>query len=107
MFIDNFDIKHVYGNNLLEEYNLDEIKIIDIRETFELNICKIPGALHIPMYTLLRGHSQMLKKDETYYILCHTGQRSYFACDELTKNGYNVVNIIGGIASIEKYNVPY
>jgi rhodanese-related sulfurtransferase len=107
MFTDNFNIQHVYGQNLLEQHDIKKINLIDIREPFELSICKIPGSLHIPMRSLLLGHKKLLDKDKTYYIICHTGQRSYYTCDELIKNGYNVINVIGGIASIDEYNVPY
>ena len=107
MFVDNFNITHVYGKTLLQEMSIDDITIIDIREPFEFRICKVPGSLHIPMNTLLIEHKKLLKKDMTYYIICHTGQRSYYTCDILTNEGYNVVNIVGGIASIDKYNVPY
>lgn len=107
MFKDAYDNLHIYGNNILEEYNIEELKIIDIREPFEVEICKLPHSLFIPMNTLLRDVNKFLDKEETYYLLCHTGQRSYYVTDLLRQNGFKVVNIIGGIASIEKYNVPY
>ena len=107
MFIDAYQNKHIYGNNILEEYNINELNIIDIREPFEIEICKLPHALFIPMNTLLQVPESFLKKDELYFIICHTGQRSYYVVDTLRQIGYNVVNIIGGISSIEKYNVPY
>lgn len=107
MFKDTFDIKHIYGANLTQEFDLKEISIIDIREPFEVAICKLPHALFIPMNTLIKAPDSFIKKDETYFIICHTGQRSYYVTDFLTKLGYNVVNIIGGISSVEEYNVPY
>ena len=107
MFKDFFNITHIYGENLLHEKDLKEINLIDIREPFELKICSVPGTLNIPMKTLLLEQNRLLDKDKIYYIMCHTGQRSYYVCDELTKNGFNVINVIGGIASIDEYNVPY
>jgi len=107
MFQDNFGITHIYGQNLLELKDIQNINIIDIREPFEWKICKLPGTLNIPMRTLLLEQNRLLDKQKTYYILCHTGQRSYYVSDELTKRGFKVINIIGGIASIDQYNVPY
>lgn len=107
MFKDAYNNSHVYGNNILEEFDLEQINIIDIREAFEINICKLPHSLFIPMNTLLKSPETLLDKKQTYYILCHTGQRSYYVTDHLTKMGYQIINIIGGIASIEKYNIPY
>lgn len=107
MFQDNFNILHIYGENLLREYQLNQINLIDIREPFELKICHIPGSINIPMRTLLLEQNRLLDKEKTYYILCHTGQRSYYVTNELSRNGYQVINVIGGIASIDEYNVPY
>jgi len=106
MFKDNHNIQHIYAADLQE--NPEEIKrIIDIREAFELQICKVPDTLHIPMYTLIKNHERFLSKDEYYYLLCHTGQRSYLTTEILQELGYNIINVVGGIAQMDKYNVRY
>lgn len=107
MFKDSYNLKHIYGSNILDEFNLIDLNIIDIREPFEIEICKLPESLFIPMNSLIKDPGSYISKSETYYILCHTGQRSYYVTDYLSEKGFNVVNIIGGISSIEKYNVPY
>ena len=40
-----------------------------------------------------------LKKDKEYYILCQSGGRSSRVCSELSKEGFNVTNIAGGVGS--------
>lgn len=107
MFKDNDNIYHIYGEELLQNNKLDYDKIIDIREDYEIKICKIPNTLHIPMNTLITNIERFLDKEETYYILCHHGHRSYYVTQILQDKGYNCVNIIGGIASIDQFNVPY
>ena len=107
MFKDNEGILHIHGKDLTILMNDKDIKLIDIREQYEINICSVPGSLKIPMYTLLRGFEQLLNKDDEYYILCHTGQRSYYVTDILTQKGYKVINVVGGIVSIDEHNVPY
>lgn len=107
MFKDYDGIQHVYGNEIVNLMKENHINLIDIREQFEINICSVPGSLKIPTYTLLRGYESLLDKDKEYYILCHTGQRSYFVTDTLSKEGYNVINVMGGIASIDEFNIPY
>jgi rhodanese-related sulfurtransferase len=107
MFKDAYNNNHVYGQNLLENFDINNINIIDVREPYEIEICNIPGSLFIPLNTLLKDPNIFINKKETYFIICHTGQRSYYVTDHLTKMGYNVVNIIGGITAVEKYNVPY
>jgi rhodanese-related sulfurtransferase len=107
MFQDNFGVNHIYGKDLLKHQEQNNSIIIDIRQAFELKICKLPNTLDIPMMILLRNPDSFLSKDKQYFILCHTGQRSYHTCQELQEQGYKVINIIGGIASIDEYNVPY
>jgi rhodanese-related sulfurtransferase len=106
MFTDSYNLKHIYAESLLQFP--DKIaKTIDIREAFELDICKVPKTMHIPMRLLLSSFDKLLNKEETYYLLCHTGQRSYVATEYLTERGYNIINIVGGIAAMDQYNVPY
>ena len=71
--------------------------IIDIREPYELVELPFKGAFNIPLNTLLTHYQTFLKKEETYYILCHHGQRSYYVTNYLSEKGYNVINVIGGV----------
>ena len=73
----------------------------------KLKFATYQGSYFIPLNTLLKDPNIFINKKETYFIICHTGQRSYYVTDYLTKMGYNVVNIVGGITAVEKYNVPY
>ncbi|HBA02856.1 MAG TPA: rhodanese-like domain-containing protein, partial [Clostridium sp.] len=40
-----------------------------------------------------------LKKENEYYLMCQTGSRSSLACRRLTKEGFNVINVRGGIGA--------
>lgn len=75
------------------------INLIDIRETYEYNSGSIKGAKNIPMMNLLSTPEKYLKKDREYYIMCQSGGRSSRACDALSKGGYDVVNVSGGVGS--------
>ncbi len=80
---------------------LSEIKganIIDIRETPELAGGVIAGSKHIPMMGLIMNKDSFLDKNETYYIYCAAGGRSYQTCSVLADAGYKVVNLDGGFA---------
>lgn len=107
MFTDNFNNKHITNEELMTLRQKKEIQILDVRELFEYNICHIPGSTLFPLNTLIHNYKTALDKNTTYYILCHTGQRSYYITDFLTKNGYSAINILGGIADNQEYNVPY
>lgn len=73
-------------------------KIIDIRDNYQFNLGSIPTSINIPMNFLLTNPDSYLTKNDTYYIYCEYGSRSKTVCNELSKKGYNVVNILGGFS---------
>lgn len=78
--------------------------IIDIREPAMFNINHIEGVKNIPMMGLLLNHETFLQKDQTYYIMCQMGVKSQSTVIELTKLGYNVINVEGGMSSYVEKN---
>lgn len=82
--------------------NINQIKdytdpiVIDIRESDELGVGKIEGSQHIPMMGLIMNKEQFLNKEDTYFIYCAAGGRSFQTCSMLASAGYNVVNLDGG-----------
>jgi len=78
---------------------MGKVELIDIRETYEYNSGSIISAKNIPMGNLLMEPSKYLEKDEIYYIMCQSGGRSGSACRELLKQGFDVVNVSGGMGS--------
>lgn len=76
--------------------NKTNINIIDIREPYELSYGKIPNSKNIPLNGLFLNHTSFLDKQQTYYIACLSGGRSYRTCRHLATLGYNVINIADG-----------
>ena len=71
--------------------------IIDVREPYELEICRIEGAEHIPMRQIPE-HVDALAGDKHLMILCHSGMRSRRVTEFLRSRGLHAVsNISGGI----------
>ena len=75
---------------------LNSIKIIDIRSMEKYNDNHILNAYNITFYKLLIKPEIDLEKGEKYYIYCQKGLQSRQLCNILSKQGYNLVNIIGG-----------
>ena len=75
------------------------INIIDIRDSYMYNLGNIPTSRNIPINFLLMNKDRYLDKNKKYYIYCEKGFKSIKACNELSKEGYNVVNIEGGYSS--------
>jgi rhodanese-related sulfurtransferase len=75
----------------------DQVVLIDVREPWEFNICKIEGAQLIPLGTLGSEFRKLDPKAETV-VCCHMGMRSMDATQFLTQQGFtNVKNLTGGI----------
>jgi rhodanese-related sulfurtransferase len=72
------------------------LSIIDVRETEEVAHGKIPGARHIPLGQL-ESRLNEIEKDKEHIIVCRSGNRSGMACEFLSSQGYNVVNMAGGM----------
>ena len=78
---------------------IGKIDLIDIREPYEYSGGTIKTAKNIPMGNILENPEKYLTKDKEYYIMCQSGGRSARTCDSLTRQGYDVVNVSGGMGS--------
>jgi rhodanese-related sulfurtransferase len=75
----------------------EPLAILDVREPWEWDICRIPDSLFIPL-NRLPGSLENLPKDSPLVVLCHHGVRSRMAVDWLQANGVKqVLNLAGGI----------
>lgn len=75
----------------------EPVKIIDVREPHEYQICHIAGAQLIPLSELLGRIGELDSADELI-LHCHHGQRSQQALTFLRQAGFRKVkNLTGGI----------
>ena len=82
-----------------EANNCDNTLLLDVRKPSELEICKIEGALHIPMNEIL-NQLDKLPSDKRIAIFCHHGGRSLSITQTLRNAGHsNVFSMSGGIHS--------
>jgi len=75
----------------------DATTLVDVREAYEMEICQIAGATHIPMQQIPE-HLAALPRDGRLLILCHSGGRSLRVTEFLRARGFEAVsNVAGGI----------
>jgi sulfur-carrier protein adenylyltransferase/sulfurtransferase len=75
----------------------DNFVLIDVREPYEYQICRIPGSLLIPLGDLPKRFGE-LDQNADIVAHCKSGARSQKAVDLLKQNGFrNVRNMTGGI----------
>jgi rhodanese-related sulfurtransferase len=70
--------------------------LIDVREADEYAAGHVPTAISIPLSTI-QTRIEEFRRDETVYVICHSGGRSMRACQYLADYDIdNLVNIAGG-----------
>ena len=80
--------------------NGETLNIIDVREVEEVVTGKIPTAVNIPL-GLVEFRMYELDKSKEYVVVCRSGGRSGSACQMLGSNGFNVINMVGGMLDWE------
>lgn len=70
--------------------------LLDVRENNEVAICALPGAIHIPVGQILDRIGE-LPKDQPIAVYCHHGGRSARITGYLLNQGYQALNVTGGI----------
>lgn len=96
-FLKRDDSKEINVNEI--DNFAGNIELIDIREPYEFKGGSIMFAKNIPMGKLLTNPDKYMVRDKTYYLICQSGGRSAHAVRVLTKQGFNVINVDGGVGS--------
>ena len=83
---------------------LEGAALIDVREPNELAQVRTELAQPLPMSTL-QDHLDELP-DGPIYVLCHSGARSARVTQFLEQQGYDAINVEGGITEWEAQGLP-
>lgn len=83
------------------ELPADNITLLDVREDDEWAAGHAPEAVHIPLGELPARIEELAKlpDDKPVYVVCRTGGRSARATAWLNYNGFDAVNVAGGMKS--------
>ena len=89
----------LHGDMPLSHWDsLDGAFLLDVRESVELAVESVPGAVNIPMGQL-RSRLSELPRDREIHVICRSAQRAYYATRVLLQNGFKAKNISGGMLS--------
>lgn len=71
--------------------------LLDVREPWEFETCRIEGSMPIPMNTI-PARLPELDEDAAIVCICHHGARSMQVAAFLERNGFaDVTNLTGGV----------
>ncbi len=83
--------------SVLDEVQMDEILLIDVRTPEEYKAGHVENALNINFFDEnFTDQIKELNTDKTLYLYCRSGKRSMNASKALSALGYKVVNLEGG-----------
>jgi phage shock protein E len=97
MFFNSIGCKNIKPEELNEKISADEdFFLLDVRTPQENAVDSIKGSHLIPLQELGYRINELPRKKEIV-IYCRVGNRSAYACAYLSRQGYNVKNLEGGI----------
>ncbi len=71
--------------------------IVDVRSMREYAAGHIPGAIHLPFYSVARRHKEIsLVKDTAVVVYCAHGPRAWWAAIVLRRKGFSRVTTLHG-----------
>jgi len=84
----------------IPEVTVDELEaalaagalVVDVRETDEYVEGHVPGAVHVPL-TSVPDSADAFRSGGTTLVICRSGGRSMKACEFLSDQGLDVINI--------------
>jgi rhodanese-related sulfurtransferase len=80
--------------------------VIDVREVDEYIDAHVPGVRLVPLGTIPDA-LDALPRDETVFIICHSGARSLRAADFLIAQGFDAVSVAGGTMAWVQRGLDY
>jgi rhodanese-related sulfurtransferase len=78
--------------------------LLDVREDDEWEAAHVEGAVHVPLGQLPERVAEL--PDERVVVVCRSGARSGRATVWLNRNGYEAVNLEGGMQAWARARLP-
>lgn len=84
----------------------DDALVLDVREQDEFDAGHAPGARHVPMGDVPSRLGDVPETDEPLPVICRSGGRSGRTVAWLTQQGFDVVNVAGGMRAWAQAGKP-
>ena len=94
-------MKEISFDEFYQLYQNGQLSLVDVREIEEFKMLHLEGAHNLPLSQLADTYEQ-LDKEQLHYVICKSGMRSARACQFLAEQGYEVINVQGGMMAFEE-----
>lgn len=93
--------ENLQGSTFKEKFaSTKDAVLVDVRTAGEFSGGTIKGSKNIDfMSSSFKDQFLKLDKNKTYFLFCRSGNRSGQACNLLSKEGYKVYNLSGGVGA--------
>jgi rhodanese-related sulfurtransferase len=88
-----------------ERHEAGEIQLIDVREDYEYEAGRVPGARHIELQ-LVASEADSIDRDKPVVFYCRVGSRSTMAAGAFRQAGYEAYSMDGGLVAWEDQGLP-
>jgi rhodanese-related sulfurtransferase len=89
-------IQEMLPKDALAAHERGQATFLDVRELQEVNLGRIPGAVHISRGNLENKVEAILPRETPLVVYCGGGSRSALAADTLRQMGYSDVRSLAG-----------
>lgn len=91
-------MKEISAEEFYQIWQEQSLAVLDVREVDEFVEGHIPASRNFPL-SQLNELAHDLNQGEEYYLVCHSGKRSFMAAELLQNQGYQVVSVQGGVTA--------
>ena len=88
----------------VRELPVDRV-LLDVREDDEWAAGHAPDAVHVPM-TELAARLDEVPEADPLYVICRSGGRSQRVAQYLNANGWDAINVAGGMSAWAAVGLP-
>ena len=94
-------MKEIVFDEFYQLYQKESLSVLDVREVEEFETLHLEGAQNLPLSQLADTYEE-LDKNQLHYVICKSGVRSARACQFLSEQGYEVINVQSRMTAFEE-----
>jgi rhodanese-related sulfurtransferase len=96
----------VTPQDVKQRLDADAVQVIDVREQYEWDAGRIPGAVRHIELEHLSAQAETIDKDRPVVFQCRLGSRSLMAAQAFRRAGFDAYSLAGGLQAWHDAGLP-